>query len=652
LTRARLAPLVVGAVALLAAIAYAALPVVLSGIVQRALTAQGLTDVRIELGYPGRRTMFIRTVEFAGRRAAYAFNLRARDVEIEYDIAELREGRLIRVRVPDAALRLVSAPAAASTEASRATAVPLPGNWVAAFPLQEVVVERLQVNWRSSDTLAFTGYAHGQVQRQDSRLVTRLSIADEKRQLFELHLDLSAAGELNASVLTADTPAQPVVRMTAALVSHDAQTVATRGSVDVQLRPLLSMLAPWFALPQSLAQLDGRLQARWSGKGPTVLAAQGSEAVQLPRSNGTVSVDLSAVRLGKLLSDGNLHLDATLASGDSTVHWRIADSLRVSARIDPAILALMSDKIDQEVTRRTEPAVLRAPHAISGQLVVTPLEIKLTVAPRVEIMLEKLWTPDAHVSELKATLPEAVRVTYQPTTGRFATAGVALAVSAPAIDPMFASIGTIENVAVAAKIESGPLTPPPPITIDDATVTLLDGRLRARGVRYDSKSKTNHFTIDLENLDVARIVAMERQLGVEASGRLDGRLPFSVTPRGITIAGGQLRARPPGGVVRYTPNEAASAMAASNLSVKLVQDVLSNYHYAKLEADVDYSETGDLALRVAMEGQNPDWNAGQPINLNINLTENIPMLLRSLRLTGDISEQIEKRVLERSKRNR
>jgi hypothetical protein len=192
----------------------------------------------------------------------------------------------------------------------------------------------------------------------------------------------------------------------------------------------------------------------------------------------------------------------------------------------------------------------------------------------------------------------------------------------------------------------------PPITVDDATVTLLGGRLRARGVRYDSKSETNHFAIDLENLDVARIVAMERQFGVEASGALDGHLPFSVTPRGITIAGGQLRAPPPGGVVRYTPNEAARAMAASNPSVKLVQDALSNYHYTKLEADVDYSETGDLALRVAMAGQNPDWNAGQPINLNINLTDNIPMLLRSLRLADDISEQVEKRVLERSKRKR
>lgn len=634
------------------AIAYAVLPPVLAGVVRQILTAQGFTEVRVQLSYPGLRTLRVRTVELAGTRAALNFHFRARDIEIEYDIAELFEGRLIRVRIPDAALRLESAPTAVTTEPPQPTVVPLPGSWVAAFPLQEVLVEKLVIDWRAGGAGAFTGHARGQVQRRESSLLAHLTVADEKRQLFELNLGLTAAGELTAAVQTADMPAQPVLHVTATVTSRDAQTVAIRGSVDAELKPLLRLLRPWLPLPEPLAQLGGRLKARWSGEGPAVLPTQGGGAPQLPKTNGTVSVHLSAVQLGKLLSDGNLHLDATVATGDGTMRWRIADSLRISARIDPAMLAVTSGKIDERVARNKQPSVLRAPHAIAGELVVAPAEIALTVAPKAKLVLENLWTPDAHVAELRATLSEAARITYQSTRGRLATTGIALSVSAPAIEPMFASIGTVENIAVAARIEPGPLTPLPPIAVDDATVSLLGGRLRSRGVRYDVKNETNHFAIDLENLDVARIVAMERQLGVEASGTLDGRLPFSVTPRGIMIAGGQLRARPPGGVVRYTPNEAARAMAASNPSVKLVQEALSNYHYAKLEADVDYSEQGDLTLRVAMAGQNPDWNAGQPVNLNINLTDNVPMLLRSLRLADDISEQVEKRVLERSKRKR
>jgi hypothetical protein len=652
LTRARLALLVVAAVASLAAIAYAVLPPVLAGVVRQILAAQGFTEVRVQLGYPGLRTLRVRTVELAGSRAAHVFHFRARDIDIEYDIAELLEGRLIRVRVPDAALRLEPAPAAATAEAAQPTVVPLPGSWVAAFPLREVLVEKLVIDRRTGGAGAFTGHARAQVQRRESTLLAHLKLADEKHQLFELNLALTATGDLTATVLTPDAPAQPVLHVAATLVSRDAQTLASRGSIDAQLKPLLSLLRPWLPLPEPLAQLGGRLKASWSGDGPAVLPAQGGGELQPAKSNGTVSVDLSGVQLGKLLSDGRLHLDATLTSGGRAIRWRIADSFRISARIDPATLAVTKGEIDERVARNTQPVVLRAPRAISGELVVAPSEIKVTFAPKAELVLADLWTPEAHIAELRATLTEAARITYQPARGRLATTGVVLSLSAPAVEPMFAAIGTVENVAVTARIEPGPFTPLPPITVDEATVTLLGGRLRSHGVRYDVKSETNHFAIDLENFDVGRIVAMERQLGVEASGALDGRLPLSLTPRGVTIAGGRLRARPPGGVVRYIPNEAARAMAASNPSVKLVQEALSNYHYAKLEADVDYSETGDLGLRVAMAGQNPDWNAGQPINLNINLTDNIPMLLRSLRLADDISEQIEKRVLDRSKRKR
>jgi hypothetical protein len=67
---------------------------------------------------------------------------------------------------------------------------------------------------------------------------------------------------------------------------------------------------------------------------------------------------------------------------------------------------------------------------------------------------------------------------------------------------------------------------------------------------------------------------------------------------------------------------------------------------------VDYAENGELALRLALAGRNPGWNKGQPINLNVNISENIPTLLRSLRLADDISIELEKWLKERSRPRR
>jgi hypothetical protein len=57
----------------------------------------------------------------------------------------------------------------------------------------------------------------------------------------------------------------------------------------------------------------------------------------------------------------------------------------------------------------------------------------------------------------------------------------------------------------------------------------------------------------------------------------------------------------------------------------------------------DYKPGGDLVLQVRLEGNNPQWQEGQPVHLNLNLEENIPTLLRSLQLSSEISEQVEKR---------
>jgi hypothetical protein len=59
---------------------------------------------------------------------------------------------------------------------------------------------------------------------------------------------------------------------------------------------------------------------------------------------------------------------------------------------------------------------------------------------------------------------------------------------------------------------------------------------------------------------------------------------------------------------------------------------LSDFHDNVLKIGVQYEEEGTLNLTARAEGQNPDWQHGRPVHFNLNVQENIPALLKSLRI--------------------
>lgn len=81
--------------------------------------------------------------------------------------------------------------------------------------------------------------------------------------------------------------------------------------------------------------------------------------------------------------------------------------------------------------------------------------------------------------------------------------------------------------------------------------------------------------------------------------------------------------------------------------MRIVADALDDFHFNLLSSGVSYDQSGKLLLNLHLEGQNPDVKKGRPINLNINLEEDIPALLASIQLSGQVSEIIQKRVRER-----
>jgi hypothetical protein len=151
-------------------------------------------------------------------------------------------------------------------------------------------------------------------------------------------------------------------------------------------------------------------------------------------------------------------------------------------------------------------------------------------------------------------------------------------------------------------------------------------------------------TFSLQNLDLAKILSVEQQKGLQGTGTLHGTLPVTITSGGIIVKDGVIEAQPPGGVIRYvSTSDSSKVFTESDRQVQLVAQALNNFQYSHLRVGVKYGETGMLDLNARVEGRNPDLRSIPPIHFNLTVQEHIPTLLKSLRLVEDIQGTIERK---------
>jgi hypothetical protein len=184
--------------------------------------------------------------------------------------------------------------------------------------------------------------------------------------------------------------------------------------------------------------------------------------------------------------------------------------------------------------------------------------------------------------------------------------------------------------------------------IDHAELKALGGQLRVNDVTLDSKHFDNtqgiRFPLNIQGISLTDLLALEKQQGLSATGVLDGVLPMRLQRQGVSVRDGHIAARVPGGMIRYSGEEQAQAMASQNLGIKMALDILHDFQYHQLSSDVTYHPDGQLLLGLHIKGKNPSYDRGRPVELNIQVQENILTLLKSLSLADDIGKQIQRKV--------
>jgi len=178
------------------------------------------------------------------------------------------------------------------------------------------------------------------------------------------------------------------------------------------------------------------------------------------------------------------------------------------------------------------------------------------------------------------------------------------------------------------------------VQLTDFQAELLGGRVGQKLVSYDWTQEDNELLLQVQGIQLNELLQLE--LGIEGYGVLDGELPLRISADGITMVLGKIQARS-GGVIKYEGGQSVSD-AAANIGVGFALEALNNFHYDVLEIKADYSESGELNLAAALLGRNPDMQEQRPVLYNVNIKENIPALIKSLKLTQDISDDIERRL--------
>jgi hypothetical protein len=177
------------------------------------------------------------------------------------------------------------------------------------------------------------------------------------------------------------------------------------------------------------------------------------------------------------------------------------------------------------------------------------------------------------------------------------------------------------------------------LAVSQAAAELLGGRASAEPFDYEVETGKADIRVALSDIDLSEVLALEGD-NLSGSGRLSGIVPVLLRGNDLSIEAGEVAAHIPGKIMLSPDLTAAITQPGLDIALK----ALENFNYQALAVNVNYDSEGNMLLGVRLEGSNPDLENGRPVHFNLNISENIPVLLKSLRLQDNFTKTLERRI--------
>ena len=181
------------------------------------------------------------------------------------------------------------------------------------------------------------------------------------------------------------------------------------------------------------------------------------------------------------------------------------------------------------------------------------------------------------------------------------------------------------------------------VRVENLSLAVLGGEFSADPFVYSAQADANSIVLHARAIELQLMVEVAEFEDLEITGSISGSMPLTFSGDGVRVDSGTLQSDGSGGVIRFEAGSGTLDGVAPDSDLSVVTRSLSNFEYDSLSSQVEYSNAGDLSLKMRLSGINPDVDATQPIILNLSIENNVPQTLRSLRSIRSIEDILEKR---------
>jgi len=196
----------------------------------------------------------------------------------------------------------------------------------------------------------------------------------------------------------------------------------------------------------------------------------------------------------------------------------------------------------------------------------------------------------------------------------------------------------LTNGLVRFKVDDGST-----MSIAESHLEMMSGHVTLEPVVLKLGAPAQQIHLNVDKVSVSKLFELFAVAGLSGEGQLSGVIPVTLFPAGLAIDHAKLAAEAPG-VLRYNQAQAPAALQGAGDSVKMAMSALSDFHYDKLEIDLDRAATGDTELGLHIAGRNPSFYNGYPVEFNLSVTGRLDEALRKGLAGYQVPDMIRERL--------